>query len=306
MIGVASRFYALMVVLVLALAGCNGDETAQENSIETPTIPELSAIPDASDRASHELTVDIDPTSYTDYLSHEDDESEPVFKELKKVTVKYDKGSVKRKFQQKVFENGDVRYHGEFSEWWDNGELWKKGRFEDGKQAGEWKFFTHDEGTLAKQGSYIDGRPDGDWTYFRKDGTRQRIESYADGQRNGVWIEFDLTGEFPMQEFNFLDGKRHGPSTKWFPPKKGEKVRRKYREIEYDEGRQHGKASEWYATGQIKTEIHFKGGKRHGRAAQWDPSGSRVNAMNFKDGELVKPQQEESSPGKPKEKPAGD
>jgi len=293
----------------LVLAGCKGrDESSQGKKIEDPNIPDIAAIPGDPDNISQpfaDSAIDLDPTNYTNYLSADDEPSEHILKELKKVTVKYENGKIKRTCQQKELENGEKQFHGEFSEWWDTGKLWKTGQYIDGVQTGEWKFYNR-LGRLTKQGKYVAGRPDGEWVYFRKDGTRQRIESYSNGDRDGNWVEFDSTGEIPIQDLHFLNKQRHGKSTKWYAPQKGDDTRRKSMEIEYSDGRQHGKASEWYESGQLKTEIQFKGGKRHGRAAQWDPSGRLVNEMHFKDGELVHEPNKDSSPEKPQEKAAGD
>jgi antitoxin component YwqK of YwqJK toxin-antitoxin module len=288
---------ALLCGATIVLSGCGRDDEASTDNLDLPDTLEafdgsaddlsLEGISKSASGESLDPVIDVDPSEYTNYLASRDDAGgEPVFKELKEVLTKYENGKMKRAFKMQTFENYPPRIHGEFREWWDNGELWKKGEYKDGKQVGLWEFRSR-AGEVVKKGTFVDGRPDGQWSYLRKDGTLQRIESYANGERDGAWTEYDETGKIPVQEVRFKNGQRHGTSIQWYPPQEGQQTPVKYREIHFVDGRQHGKAIQWYENGQVRNEIEFRNGRRHGRAAQFDENGNLVNELQFRDGEIV-------------------
>ena len=51
---------------------------------------------------------------------------------------------------------------GEWSIYYNSGDLWKKGSYKNGKEEGEWTFFD-ERGYLKKKGSYKNGKEEGEW-----------------------------------------------------------------------------------------------------------------------------------------------
>ncbi|NIO34767.1 MAG: hypothetical protein GTO26_07260 [Planctomycetales bacterium] len=295
--------WATLISATVIFSGCSGWDDADIvddlDALGPPDSPRVEVKDETDDGSSPDSSqpvprtplnpvIDIDPNEYASYLAEGDDDSggNRVPREVKEISTQYENGNAKRTFRLQVFDNYPSRIHGEFQEWWENGTLWKKGMYHEGKQVGLWEFHNP-EGQLVKSGKYLGGRPDGEWSFFRKDGTLQRIESYARGLRDGTWTEYDPTGKIAVQVIRFKGGTRHGTSTKWFLPQEGQTTLTKHREVHFVEGRQHGKAAEWYENGKLRNEVEFRNGKRHGRAAQWDERGNLVNELQFRDGEIV-------------------
>lgn len=285
----------LLCHVALVLGGCGGGADEGPGTAGDPGTAgagegasgTAAGQPPRSAGNAPDPVIDVDPTDYTNYLASRDDDLEdPVFLELKDVLTKYENGKNKRSFQLQIFANHPPRMHGEFREWWKNGQLWKKGQYEEGKPVGTWESYN-DAGQLLKSGTYSEGRPDGEWSYFRTDGTLQRMESYRDGQRHGFWRDYDSTGKILLVEVHYQDGKRHGVCSQWYPLAEDQETPVKQREVEFVAGRQHGRLSEWYPNGQLRHQFDFRNGKRHGRAAEWDENGKLVNELQFRDGEAV-------------------
>ncbi len=281
----------LLCTAALFLGGCGGgaeNESGTAGDAATAGAGEGAQAAGTDARGDGlDPVIDVDPTEYTKYLaSREDTIGDPVFLELKDVLTKYENGKNKRSFQLQLFKNHPPRMHGEFREWWENGQLWKKGQYREGKQVGAWESYN-DSGQLLKSGAFLDGRPDGEWSYFRTDGTLQRMESYRKGERHGFWRDYDATGKVLLVEVHYKEGKRDGVCSKWYPLAEGQETPIKQREVAFVAGRQHGRLNEWYPNGQLRHQFDFRNGKRHGRAAEWDEDGKLVNELQFRDGELV-------------------
>ncbi len=58
------------------------------------------------------------------------------------------------------YSDDSVKNHGEYKEYYEGGQLFAEGGYDEGVPVGEWKYF-HADGTLAKTVTYVAGRPDG-------------------------------------------------------------------------------------------------------------------------------------------------
>lgn len=113
----------------------------------------------------------------------------------------------------KYFSDASTIKHGPYTEWYPNGKKFKEGRYEDGKQVGEWVTYSND-GKKAKSGAYKDGVCDGVWTFWRPDGSKQRQESYRNRDRDGAWIVWHANGQ-KASEANYVKGKLDGRVFTW-------------------------------------------------------------------------------------------
>jgi antitoxin component YwqK of YwqJK toxin-antitoxin module len=104
---------------------------------------------------------------------------------------------------------------------YDNGQPKFEGEMQNGKKAGEWKYF-HDNGQVMRQGLYQSGEPTGVWkefyrsgqmksegkfvivggnatksglwTTYHKNGAKEFEGKYANGKPVGIWFEYNTLG----------------------------------------------------------------------------------------------------------------
>ena len=62
----------------------------------------------------------------------------------------------------------------------ENGQLWSKKSYKEGKLDGVWEWY-YENGQLWKKGSYKNGKLDGDWKNYNSFGQLERKATYKDG-----------------------------------------------------------------------------------------------------------------------------
>lgn len=82
--------------------------------------------------------------------------------------------------------------HGHYQEWFDNGNLWKIGQYEDGIATGKW--FDYSYRGSWEVGTLKNGERTGKWDGYRSDTSLSKTMHYLDGKLDGVKTEFDSTG----------------------------------------------------------------------------------------------------------------
>ncbi|MDM8537023.1 CARDB domain-containing protein [Desulfobacterales bacterium HSG17] len=103
-----------------------------------------------------------------------------------------------------------------FTEWYDNGQMFKQAEFKDGILDGEYTSWFR-SGVLKNQGEYQNGKRHGLWIhnineyfmeYLLKQGVaQQQIGNYEEGVKHGLWTETDGS---TITEYKYEYGKRHG------------------------------------------------------------------------------------------------
>ena len=81
-----------------------------------------------------------------------------------------------------------------------------QGEYHDGKQTGEWTQW-YDNGQMKSVDHYKDGIQDGEHTGWYTDGKIAAIGMYKDGKREGVWKRWDPQG-FKNWEETYKDDKK--------------------------------------------------------------------------------------------------
>jgi antitoxin component YwqK of YwqJK toxin-antitoxin module len=168
---------------------------------------------------------------------------------------------------------------GYYREFYENGQLFLAGSYERGTPVGEWKYF-HDNGKPSKVVKYEDGKPNGEIEVRRADGTLQAKRLYKGAKREGLWITYDITGEKPLREENYVDGKPDGVSKRWH--ENGQLAL----ETTFKAGKLNGVTTEWDKEGVKRGEATFVDGQREGKTTIWTPDG-KVIEQNYKAGKLV-------------------
>ena len=87
----------------------------------------------------------------------------------------------------------------------DNGQLWWKGDYKDGKKDGPWVYY-HENGQLESKGDWKDGEPDGPWVGYWDNGQLWMKGDYKDGKEDGPWVEYYHNGQLEWKG-DYKDGK---------------------------------------------------------------------------------------------------
>jgi antitoxin component YwqK of YwqJK toxin-antitoxin module len=175
--------------------------------------------------------------------------------DVRDLTEKFDDGTVRVARKVKYFSDGSTVNHGAYTEWYDEGEKFMEGSYEDGKRVGLWTFYRED-GRKAKAGGYKDNLPDGTWTYWAADGSKQREENYRDGRKDGTWTTWYSNGQ-------------------------------KQSELHFADGQQDGEQFFWYESGKPARQVHMSQGKLDGKDISWNEQGVKTAERVFRDGVLV-------------------
>ena len=68
---------------------------------------------------------------------------------------------------------------GNWTSYYENGQIKKEGNFKDGKEDGKWTYY-YENGQIKEEVNFKNGEQDGKWTYYYEDGTLQKEEIYKD------------------------------------------------------------------------------------------------------------------------------
>lgn len=78
---------------------------------------------------------------------------------------------------------------GEWSWWYEGGNLEEKGKFDTkGLATGYWKNYHEESGNMDSEGSYVKGKKDGTWKYYFENKQISSKEKFS----NGVLLDFDF------------------------------------------------------------------------------------------------------------------
>jgi antitoxin component YwqK of YwqJK toxin-antitoxin module len=72
--------------------------------------------------------------------------------------------------------------HGRYLEWYADGTPKYIGRYDKGRQSGEWAGFDKTTGGIWRKGRYVDGREDGPWVYWHDNGLVSMFIWYRNGE----------------------------------------------------------------------------------------------------------------------------
>lgn len=215
----------------------------------------------------------------------------PIFLDEPEVTVepqlvrretrreKYDDDSTRIEREIAHFSDNHFEADGAYREFYPNGKPFVEGQFVRGRQHGDWTFYF-DNGQLNRKATYKSGKPDGPREIFRADGTLSSKRGFADGLRDGEWVTYDETGKKPLAEEHYVKGKGDGTWKFWHP---NGKLRQ---QVELKNGERHGTSTEWDDKGEKRSEATYVNNKLHGTVTRWFPDGRKI-VQKYEEGRLV-------------------
>lgn len=213
------------------------------------------------------------------YLPEPEQVAPPTIVTKTKQAEKYEDGKVRTERELAVYSDDHFEADGAYREYYRSGKPFVEGRYQRGRQHGEWTYWF-ENGTVNRKATYKNGQPDGTWEVRREDGTLAAKRSFVDGQRHGEWITFDKTGEQPVAEQHFDKGKPDGVWKLWYP---NGKLRQQHA---FKQGKREGVSTEWTEKGDKRAEVTYVDNQLEGPAAFWGPDGKKV-AQQYKAGRLV-------------------
>lgn len=80
-----------------------------------------------------------------------------------------------------VFKSNTPSIQGIYVQWYDNGQKWVYGQYQDGKEQGLWTWW-YDNGRKESEGQFQNGKPQGLWTYWDKEGKKISETMYEAGK----------------------------------------------------------------------------------------------------------------------------
>ena len=86
-------------------------------------------------------------------------------------------GPIQGSFKDGVAEGPWVNYY-------DNGQLQRKGDYKNSKREGPWEAY-HDNGQLQGKGDFKNGEMEGPWVFFFKNGQLDKTGAFKDGKEEG-------------------------------------------------------------------------------------------------------------------------
>jgi antitoxin component YwqK of YwqJK toxin-antitoxin module len=191
----------------------------------------------------------------------------------------------KQGFWRKNFENGKVRYEGNFKDdqpdgvfryYLDSGELKMVSFFSQKGKKSYTKGFDS-KGNIISEGVFIDKQKDSVWTYYNEVHNPVLRESYDHGKRVGTWYVYYPHGQV-SEETNYVNDQRHGPWIQYYE----DGVKRLT--ANYKNDLLHGKISYFYANGKPQLMGNYVDDLRQGTWYHFEENGNIKETEVFKDG----------------------
>ena len=199
---------------------------------------------------------------------------------------------------------------GEWSFFYENGDVKSKGEFKNDKEIGNWKYFFSG-GLIEQKGRYIKGKPDGLWEWFYASGKKRRTGNFYKGKEDGLSIEYSEDGTI-MSNGEYSDGEKTGfwtynvgdyteKGNYKFGLKDG--IWKHYYATQilqfkglFIQGAANGKHIYYYPNGKILETQNYLMGSREGRWKRYDKNGQLIITITYKndveikiDGGKIKP-----------------
>ena len=200
------------------------------------------------------------------------------------------------------------RKQGQWAKTWENGSIRYQGQFEDDRPVGEFKHYDeegilktiqvygedgttsharhlHPDGSLMAEGIYRGQQKDSVWNYYDEEGSLRKKENFDQGKLNGEQITYFPNGQ-GAEKANYSNGKLHGEQKTWFPSSllRSEAI--------FADDNAHGKMIHYFPSGKKELEGNMLNGRRDGTWIHFNNDGNIHLFLVYKQGELVKEKRE--------------
>jgi len=83
-------------------------------------------------------------------------------------------------------------------EWYDSGQLWKEGAYENNEMSGIWTYYDYYTGAKKEYGPYVGGEKKDKWTSLDSLGRTIREQHYQAGKPHGACAIYDRNGQLAI------------------------------------------------------------------------------------------------------------
>jgi antitoxin component YwqK of YwqJK toxin-antitoxin module len=267
-VGNARLVWGLLAALVLTQvdgADCGAQEAAK------------SAAPATAAQES----VKVEPyTGPPIYLEEPAEVAAPTIVTRQTRKENYDDGKTVRVEREiALYSDNSLAADGIYREFYPDGKPFLEGQFVKGRQHGEWTYYF-DNGQVNRKATFSEGKPNGSWEVFRADGTLAAKRGFKDGKRDGEWINYDETGKQPLTEEHYVAGEPDGVWKTWFPNGKQKQ------QVSFKQGKRDGVSTEWNDKGEKQVEVTYTDGKLNGTATRWLADGKTIE-QKYENGRFI-------------------
>jgi len=187
----------------------------------------------------------------------------------------------------------DGKEQGEWSNYWENGQLKNKSTFKAGLLSGAWESY-YPTGKLKLRGKYEDNFKVGEWTDYFENGKPKDILTYklfkekskveygimkdrvrSDSKKDGHAVSFSMKDYRKTEEGDYKEGEKHGEWIAYYPGGRNPAVISNYKNGELD-----GTMKQFDKRGNLLQEMDYKEGLKHGRFIVYDKKGKAVLLVN--------------------------
>jgi len=139
-------------------------------------------------------------------------------------------------------------------------------------------FWIEKEAGIIYKGEYAAGKKVKSWVGYYPSNLIYKVEFYDNGLKDGVSLQFDKHGKVIMVE-NYRNGVLHGPSFSY-----GNSGDAPMSETDYANGKRNGVYRLYYDNAKIQEESWFKDGAKNGVSRWHNKSGQKIAEYNYKMG----------------------
>ncbi|KAL6069561.1 hypothetical protein QOT17_007407 [Balamuthia mandrillaris] len=193
-----------------------------------------------------------------------------------------DDGGLRKVWYKCSFNKRTGQKHGEYQEWWPNGQRWSKRHYKEGLLHGKEKWWHHN-GHLGYEINWVEGKRHGESKEYFEDGKPLSLVTYKEGKYHGDVKRWMKSGQIDFHE-QYVDGKLEGPRQEWHL---GGKL---FSLTHHHNGKKEGEGIWWFANGNMSTKRQYHNGKKHGEKTSWYKKGGDQQCIkcieNYKDGKL--------------------
>ncbi len=164
---------------------------------------------------------------------------------------------------------------GEYISFFMNGNMEKKGNYDEGLPEGLWTYY-YENGKKKMHGELEAGEPSGYWTYYFENGSKKMEGEMVGDRRDGDWLIYYQNGVVKRRGA-FVDGMRKGV---WFHYYEDQILKGK---VDFYENR--GKYTEYYRSGEIRAKGLKFGTKNKGNWIYFFKNGAKQAEGHYTKGE---------------------
>lgn len=162
--------------------------------------------------------------------------------------------------------------------WHDNGQLYKKCNYVNGKINGLYESWYENRQQYIMC-DVVDGKLNGSYESWYKNGQMYVKCDNVDGEKNGTFNLWHQNGQMHI-DCDYVNGKENGIYKSWYYTGQIDE------KCEYVDGTLEGVYEAWHANGQIYIKCNYVNGEKEGLYELWNDDGQIIKKLNYVNGDF--------------------